>query len=418
MELFVIVKMDQTQALNVLMSCENVFLTGEPGSGKTHTISLFMDNLKSIGVRYAFTASTGLAASHLDGRTIHSLAGIGISRNIKDSQARSIANKPWIKECLTKIDVLIIDEISMLDAVTLTDVDNVVRYARRNLEQPFGGLQVVLVGDFFQLPPVPEKGEEPVYAFESEVWQELDLKVCYLNEQHRQSDIRLEDILASIRSGEDVSEEYKEIIRNCSLNTEPETHLYTHRRDVDAMNRNELAKLPGDTKIYVMRTAGDERLIIGLKKNCPSPERLMLKVGAVVMFTRNETCLGYVNGTIGKVIQIDDNDLPVVETVDGKEIQPEMATWSVESCNGQGVKICASITQVPLKLAWAITVHKSQGMSLDQASIDLNNAFVPGQGYVAISRVRNLDGLHVQGANEMTFRVDPKVVEFDKELRS
>lgn len=404
--------MTQAKALQVLQTGANVFLTGQPGSGKSYTIREFVEWCLLNGRNVAITATTGIASTHIGGVTIHSWSGLGISTDLSDEAIDQIANKPWIKNKIYSADVLIIDEVSMLSADILDDVDRICR-AARNPEIPFGGLQVVLVGDFFQLPPVT-KGTKPRFAFTSDAWESLNLKMCYLHEQHRQDDPHFLSILTNMRNGTLSNMNGMDVLRSkvVSKNDMKITRLFTHNADVDALNTMELRKLPGEMKSFGMEWDGVDAVVAFLKKNCLSPEILKLKVGAVVMFTRNNWNEGYVNGTIGEVIAFNQQGRPVIQTKDGMRITPEYEEWSVTE---YGKKV-ASIRQIPLRLAWAITVHKSQGMSLDAAVIDLSGCFEYGQGYVALSRVRSLEGLHLLGLNDRTFEMHPEVVEKDAEF--
>lgn len=399
--------MTQSEALKVLQSGANVFLTGEPGAGKTYTISQFIEWCEKKGKDVAVTASTGIAASHLDGSTIHSWAGLGIRRDLKEQQLEGIARNAWLSERIRGVDILVIDEVSMLDAVTLNDVNRVLQTIHKN-KKPFGGIQIVLVGDFFQLPPVSKFGEERFFAFESEAWQSANMQVCYLTEQHRQSDDVFLDILTAMRSGT-ITDQHKETLLACQMSGKPDTQLFTHNADVDRLNQTELDKLPGKAKTFQMEEGGIPTMIETLKRGCLSPEKLILKEGAVVMFTRNNFNAGYVNGSIGKVVKFNGAGEPVVRLLNGLTVVPERAKWSIRQRREEK----AYIKQIPLRLAWAITVHKSQGMSLDSALIDLKSTFEFGQGYVAISRVRTLSGLHLTGINDKTFLMHPKVVEQD-----
>ncbi len=191
--------------------------------------------------------------------------------------------------------------------------------------------------------------------------------------------------------------------------------LFTHNAAVDDINLKELAKLEGETHPFAMTAKGPEAFVRTLQRGCLSPETLALKEGAVVMFTKNDPGGRYVNGTLGTVVDFEDEEgYPVVRTLGGRRVVAEPATWKIEE-NGRDR---ASVTQVPLRLAWAITVHKSQGMSLDAAVIDLSRAFEYGQGYVALSRLRTLSGLHLLGLNERALRVHPEAVEKDAEFRA
>ena len=195
--------MTQDEALAILKTGLNIFLTGEPGSGKTHTINRYVAWLRERAVEPAVTASTGIAATHIGGMTIHSWSGIGIKREVSDYDIEMIQSREKTAKRILGTKVLIIDEISMLDAATLDSVDRVLRTLRRRPmmpEEPFGGLQVIFVGDFFQLPPVSKK-EEVRFAFESHAWKEANPVVCYLSEQHRQEDGDFLDLLGAFRRG-------------------------------------------------------------------------------------------------------------------------------------------------------------------------------------------------------------------------
>lgn len=400
--------MTQDKAIEILKSGRNIFLTGEPGAGKTHTIGRFVEWMDKEGIEYAITASTGIAASHLDGSTIHSWSGLGISRGLQKPQLDAIAHKRPIAERIRPVRTLVIDEISMLDAVALDDI-NAILQAVHKKKLPFGGIQIVFVGDFFQLPPVSRYDQPPaMFAFQSESWKAADPVVCYLTEQHRQSDTEFLEILTAMRAGA-TTQAQKDRLLTCQLDSLPDTQLFTHNADVDLLNSVELEKLKSKEQIFTMQSGGEDYLIETLKKSCLSPEKLILKVGAVVMFTRNNFEEGYVNGTIGKVTKFENGD-PVIQLLDGKTVRPKPEKWKIRKNRGEDK---AWIKQIPLRLAWAITVHKSQGMSLDSALVDLSRAFEYGQGYVAISRVRTLQGLHLKGINEKAFKMHPVVVEQD-----
>ncbi|MCA9354498.1 MAG: AAA family ATPase [Candidatus Kaiserbacteria bacterium] len=404
--------MTQDRALDILKTGANVFLTGEPGAGKTYVINQYVAWLEAAGLHVAVTASTGIAATHIGGMTIHSWSGFGIKGELTPYDLDQIAGRERLVKRMKKAHVLVIDEISMLDGRGLDMVDQILRTVRQSSE-PFGGIQVVCIGDFFQLPPVTRQGDIMVYAFESKAWQAMKPLICYLTEQHRQEDEMLLGLLGSIRRNEIEEEHYTLLQEQKEIayeHIEP-TRLYTHNADVDAVNAAELAKLPGGAKRYTMKGTGRKQLVEGLAKNCLSPESLILKEDAMVMCTKNNFEAGYVNGTLARVIRFDEN-MPVIETLDGREILIKPTSWEL----AEDKKILASIEQLPLRLAWAITVHKSQGMSLDAAEIDLSKAFVYGQGYVALSRVRSLEGMKIIGMHPNALQVDPKIVDQDKKF--
>lgn len=408
--------MTQDTALDILKTGANVFLTGEPGAGKTHTLNRYIEYLKDHKIPVAVTASTGIAATHVGGMTIHAWSGIGIKDELTPYDLDQITTRERVVKRITKAKVLVIDEISMLDAHTLSMVEQVVRTVK-GLPLPFGGMQVVLVGDFFQLPPIGRRGEVVQFAFESPAWHGLDLLTCYLSEQHRQDDGSLLSLLSNIRAHE-IDESCYELLQSCSETNFKEgiepTKLYTHNADVDRMNGERLKALPGTSRKFEMVSRGQKQLVDGLKRSCLSPEVLELKEGAMVMCTKNNFEVGYVNGTLGQVVDFDsDNGRPIIETLDGRTLTISPNIWTVED----GGKVLAEVTQIPLRLAWAITVHKSQGMSLDAAEIDLNNAFEYGQGYVALSRVRTLEGLLLRGANQRALEVHPKILMRDASFK-
>ncbi len=409
--------MTQDEALHVLKTGANVFLTGEPGSGKTFTINAYIAWLRARGIEPSVTASTGIAATHVNGMTIHSWSGIGVKRSLSEWDLDALMGRERLVERVTRAKVLIIDEISMLDASTLEMVDRVLRNVRRSFfnDKPFGGLQVIFVGDFFQLPPVSSESES-AFAFSSRAWEAANPIVCYLSEQHRQDDDAFLGILSAVREGE-VEDLHRELLE-ARLEARPKkltpTRLHTHNAHVDRINAESLAGMQGKARTYDMTSRGSESLVESLKRSCLSPERLVLKEGAAVMFTRNNFEAGYVNGTLGTVADFDSSGIPIVRTFDGRTIHAEAAEWSMQD----GAKVLARITQIPLRLAWAITVHKSQGMSLDAAIVDLSRAFEYGQGYVAISRVRTLDGLFLEGLNRRALELHPQVIERDRAFRA
>lgn len=406
--------MTQDQALQILKSGKNVFLTGEPGAGKTHTINRFCEYLHDTYKAVAITASTGIAATHINGKTIHSWAAIGVKTRITDKDIEGIMSRSYAVRQMVAADVLVIDEVSMLDGQTLNNIDRVLRHVRgTNMTgEPFGGMQVVLVGDFYQLPPVAKNKMAYQFAFESQAWKDLNPQICYLTEQHRQSEPEFLDILKGIRDGK-VSPAHIKRLEAADNELGETTKLFTHNADVDSYNEAELGKIEAEEHIYKMQESGRDFLIEILKKNCLSPEELVLKVGALVMFTRNNFDQGYVNGTQGEIVRFS-NGFPVVLTKSGQHIIANRAEWSIKHNDGVSA---ATIEQIPLRLAWAITVHKSQGMSLDSAEIDLSHAFEYGQGYVAISRVRSLKGLSLKGFNKKALMMHPKVVKVDAYFR-
>ncbi len=408
--------MNQELALAILDARHSVFLTGPAGSGKTHVLNTFVKDARKDGKSVAVTASTGLAATHLGGATIHSWAGIGIADELHPRHITDMSKTRM--DQIGNTDILIIDEVSMLHDFRLDMVDEVCR-AVRGEDAPFGGLQVVLSGDFYQLPPVNRSdSREGGFVIDSQAWSDMDPVVCYLSDQYRQDgDDQLLEILTAMRDNDIRRRHAVALLEKKTVRTPfdaPVTELYTRNIDVDKVNQDKLNAMPGEVHEYEMTSTGRKGAIESLKKSCLAPEILQLKKGAFVMFVKNSPEKKYVNGTLGEVVAFDDEGFPVVQTKDGKEIEVRPDMWEMRD----GEKKVAGLTQLPLRLAWAITVHKSQGMTLDAAHIDLSTAFVPGMGYVALSRVRNLDNLTLGGLNRMALMIHEKAYDIDADLRS
>jgi ATP-dependent exoDNAse (exonuclease V) alpha subunit len=405
--------MTQEQALALLKMGKNVFLTGAAGSGKTYVLNAFIDYLKKHKIPVAVTASTGIAATHMNGKTIHSWARIGIKEYLTAADLQNLFKRKEHRLAIAEAKVLIIDEVSMLHHFRLDMVDQVLRKVHGK-DEPFGGIQVVLCGDLFQLPPVT-RGGRAQYITDSAAWGAMNIHICYLTEQYRQNDDALSQLLNEMRAGEISQQSLERLQQRVQADIKAKvtpTKLYTHNADVDAINEVELETLPGTAEVFTMTHRGDRAIAKTLATNCLAPEELRLKRGALVMFVQNNYAKGYVNGTLGVVHKFDDEGMPIVKTLEGKKITAALGSWSVE----EGEDVVAEIKQLPIRLAWAITVHKSQGMTLDAAVIDLSKSFVPGMGYVALSRVRNLDTLSLHGINQRALQVDPIVIELDVEL--
>ncbi len=407
--------MKQTEALDILKMGHNAFVTGAAGSGKTHLLNEYIKYLRVHGAVIGITASTGIAATHMGGMTIHSWSGLGIRDTLTDYDLEAMEEKPYLWKRFENAQVLIIDEVSMLHHFRLDLVEQITRSFKRN-DKSFGGMQVILCGDFFQLPPISRHGEEPAqFAYHSPAWKNLDLKICYLEEQHRQSDNDYLEVLNAIRDNtmtEKILDRLRARYKKPVDFAEP-TKLYTHNVDVDGENNRELDKLPGEVFEFEMIGKGKENLVATLKKGCLAPETLRLKVGARVMMVKNSFEDKYANGTLGIVADCDGYGV-TVKLGDGRIIAIKPASWKVE----EDGKVKCEIIQYPLRLAWAITVHKSQGMSLDAAEVDLSQAFEKGMGYVALSRVRTLGGLSLKGMNKTALMVDEEVLAFDAGFRT
>lgn len=408
--------MKQTQALRVMMSGRPVFLTGAPGSGKTYVLNQFIRLAKEAKKRVAVTASTGIAATHIGGTTIHSWSGLGIRDAISERDEKWLKDNDRLLKRYNNVDVLVLDEVSMIHGKRLDMINQVCKWLRES-DEPFGGIQVILTGDLFQLPPINRGDTSIDFVHLSQAWAELQPQICYLSEQHRQEKDPLLDLLEAMRTN-DVGEAHfdalserlgREIPADVSI-----TKLYSHNQDVEQINDDHLRALTNETKTFVMETYGVQAKVDQLVKSVLAPEILELKVGAEVMFVANNFSEGFVNGSRGKVVDFKDS-APLVELQrNNRVIKVEQHSWALE----EDGKERARVTQLPLRLAWAITIHKSQGMSLDSAEIDLSRAFTPGMGYVALSRVRSLDGIYLKGINNTALAMHPEIFSFDETLKA
>ena len=405
--------MTQDVALSVLKSGANVFLTGSAGTGKTYVLNQYIQYLKDRKVAVAITASTGIASTHIGGVTIHSWAGIGVKDALAGREIAKLITRKYLKDKIGKAKVLIIDEISMLHKKQVDLVDLVLQ-AFKDSREPFGDVQVVFCGDFFQLPPIGSRDESSrdKFAFMAEAWVKANLSICYLTKQYRQSDNDLNGLLNEIRKNE-ISQESLHLLNTAKnvLKTILPTKLFTHNVDVDRINQQYLEELPGKKRFFKAKTSGDKQMIAILEKTVLASPELQLKVGAKVMFVKNNYDKGYINGSLGEIIEYNEVGLPVVKLTTNDKITVTPEEWSIDDENNKSL---ASYNQIPLRLAWAITIHKSQGMTLESAEIDLRKTFESGQGYVALSRLKSIKSLNLIGYNTKSLTVDSLALKADK----
>ena len=409
--------MNQQTALDILKTGANVFLTGSAGAGKTFLLNQYIAYLRARGVSVAVTASTGIAATHLGGMTVHSWSGLGVRESLGAEDLDAIRRRRGVKKRVADARVIIIDEVSMLSARTLECLEQIL-CAFRDRQKSFGGAQIIFCGDFFQLPPVIKEKQSPreKFAFMSPAWLRANLKICYLTESHRHQDDNLSRLLNKMRAGT-VDHEMLECVNekiNEGQTDADAIKLHTHNAPADIANEKMLAALNDDEKNYAATTWGSPAMVASLTKSVLAPETLSLKKSARVMFVKNNPEAGYMNGTLGEVTGFK-NKFPVVKTIDNITVEVTTADWTVESATGEAL---ASYRQLPLRLAWAITVHKAQGMTLEKACINLTNTFEPGQGYVALSRVKTWDGLQMVGYNDNALEMDSFVRKADRRFRA
>ena len=458
----------QMEALYHLLHGDNVILSGQAGAGKSWVIETFrkiVDDLinpnleaeNGSTLEVAYTASTGVAATIIRGRTIHSWSGLGIDVDPFSLESLPESKKWWminnVFEQIRQTDCLIIDEVSMLPAYFLSNLDRACKIARKKLDKPFGGLQVVLVGDFLQLPPVDTHQKDSdghdvdaSYCFHAKdntgkpIFGVSGFKWCYLDRVRRSKDDRLTDLLNGIRN-ENVS---KQDLRNLRsrFGMKPEkgksyTQLRTVNRSVDSYNEERLAKLHGNDQHYRVSWEGDAKKARELIKNAKMTD-IDLKPGAVVMLTSNRAIQGdsqHVNGSMGTILECDPHYVRILfndgQTRDvyrqADDITQIVVDEHVDEDTGETVveeleETIATVKHLPIRLAWAITVHKSQGQTLDGAIIDLSKCFQKGLGYVALSRCKSLDDIIMEGSFEDlpvdALKIDDEALKADRKIRA
>lgn len=390
-------------------------MTGSAGSGKSFLLRHIIASLPKKSTQA--TACTGVAASHIDGSTIYHLANLGRGDTTPEQSAKRIRlNEDSFKMWL-RMRLLIIDEISMLDGTVFEKLEKTCRLVRSS-SKPFGGIQILLCGDFFQLPPV---GEPKRFCFESKMWARGIHETVELRKIFRQSNDEFIKVLEQLRVGRLTNEGLKTLSkafhRKFPDDAIAPTMLMTHKKQVDQMNQQELAKLPGETITFKAKDNGASDFYMrSLKSSCNARDALPLKVGSQVVLLKNlSVSKKFVNGSRGVVTAFSKSfpRLPYVRFTNGSKLKITPQEWSVKI----GSTVYATRSQLPLDLAWAMSIHKSQGMSLDRVTVSLRKAFEPGQVYVALSRARSLESLSIRSIDKKMIRAHPKVIEFYKNLK-
>jgi ATP-dependent DNA helicase PIF1 len=413
----------QQTAVNYFLLGENVFVSGGAGCGKSYLINFLKNTYSQLGLE--ITSSTGISAVNIGGSTIHSWAGIGLANQSLEHILENFSSFKFskIKQRIKTTNCLIIDEISMISAEVFDLLNQVLQNIRKN-PKPMGGLQILLFGDFLQLPPVSNDRKNTNYCFNSQTWQDLNLKNIILDQSFRQSDAKFIEILNHIRFG-NINNEVKEILtsRINICDTSPAikpTILTTHNQKADEINQQFLQKINSETKSFCATYKGNENKIAFLKKNCLAYENLTLKIGAQVMMIKNSLQKeGVVNGSIGIVKDFSNKkNYPIVEFANQKSYPIVAETWNIEQINltTKKIEIQASLTQIPLVLAWSITIHKSQGLTLDKIKCDLDYVFDEGQAYVALSRARFLEGVFIDSINFNKITANKQAIQFYQKI--
>jgi ATP-dependent exoDNAse (exonuclease V) alpha subunit len=412
----VVLSEGQCDALEAAVAGDSIFITGPGGTGKSVLVEHIIAALRKAGKEVAVAASTGVAAIRVGGCTIHSWLGTQIKKNkaelAKTVSEHRIKDIRRIEQRLRDCQVLIVDEVSMLSGDYVEMMDFWLRRVRRVITKPFGGLQVIFTGDFLQLPPVKKRGEhfEYDYGFQAPAWKKADLKVHALTKVFRQDDQEFVDMLMRLRVGDLDPLVFAYFNSRCGaeLYVDP-TRLYARNDTVHSVNFRELRKLPGRQYTYDCELEGEDEWAEKLARDCIADPFVELKLGAPVLFLYNNYEVGYVNGERGTVVECR-RGFVKIEKADGRVVPVDPVSWTIKDADDE---TRATMRQLPIKLAWAMTIHKSQGMTLDALECDVSECFAPGQTYVALSRVRSYEGLSLTEPMESKHvRVDKEIVAF------
>lgn len=399
---------------------DHIFITGKAGTGKTHVLRWFQDTThKNVRV----CAPTGVAALNANGSTMHNL--IGLKSHLPADLYVDYKTLSKKRAALDGVDAIVIDEISMVSAPLLDAMDRNLRRMRAEPMTPFGGLQVIMMGDPYQLPPVVTDEDRAYYRqesyrspwfFDAHVWEETEFNTFALETIHRQSDAGFKDILNAVRDGSVGDAEIKMLNAVGGRIVKPGPHdmmLSAYRKMAAEHNAAELKKLRGRTKVY------EAKVNTGFGLNEPADRKIALKVGAKVMMLSNDLEERWVNGTQALVTGLEDDTIYV--DIEGHSHTVSMHTWVKAGYPPEDYKIAPKFYQFPVRTAWATTIHKSQGLSLPEVTIamggDMGRPRAAGQVYVALSRLTNPAGLHLRSPLKLSdIRVDPDVARFFAEL--
>jgi len=407
---------DAKRLIKLLEQGRNVLITGQAGTGKTTLIRHLAEQSKG---EIALTATTGVAALSLGGTTIHSFTGINIQTSLRYVKTLCMYPFKWpvIVGRIKRAKVIVIDECSMLRPDTFALIDAVLKKATAS-SKVFGGKQLVLCGDFLQLPPVvkPEEGLPSPWVFQTQLWKEADFAVMHMIENFRQEDKLLAKALSEIRQGncppwvDDLFSKRDKIAKDLGIDP---VRFVPKNAQAERINYKRLDALDGEARTYVASIWGEnEKLREQIKRDCIAPQKLLLKKGAQVMVLINDEgeAKRFINGSMGTVVDFQDNSFPRVKIAKSGEVITFLPhEWQRKDSQDF---ILASFEQVPLKLAYAVTIHKSQGLTLDAAEMDCAGIFVGGQAYVGLSRVRTLEGLRLLNWDKGYIAANPDALNF------
>lgn len=402
---------EQQVALDLCRSGENIFLTGGAGSGKSYVVREFMKDVDP--KQMPILASTGAAAVLLGGRTFHSFFGLGIMEGGPEATFNRIMNDAKTLKRIRQVEGVIIDEVSMIPGDALMVAERISQMAKEST-LPWGGLRIIAVGDFGQLPPVTKHGQKRDWAFLSETWQRTGFQNCILNFNQRIQDGNFLKVLADVREGKvsPLARDFLEMHTKDHDEDHPGTRLFPRRDQSEMYNQKKLSEINEPEHIVESIFIGEQRFIDILSKSAPVPAQLKLKIGCRILFLKNDPQKRYVNGTRGTLVSHESDHL-IVKKDGGREVKVEKISFSLLDADGN---VKASVIQFPVNLAYATTIHKSQGATLDELWCDLGSLWEPGHAYVALSRLREPSGLHIVRWSPRSFIVDPAVQKFYQNL--